>query len=485
VKFRDLLDIAARNLLKLKLRTFLTIAGVVIAIAAFVAMLSFGAGNQQLVSEQYEKFGLFFTMQVYPSEAESDTVPPPLLDTAAVAQFSRIPGVRLAYPFDPISVQVEIGDTSFGCRAQALPAAALQTRRYSDLQAGTAFASDSAREALVSSGFLSDAGIAEVDSVIGQQLVLTVQLATLDSAIMYVFRDRDDQLRDRFRQFRWDSLHSVDYLRHTVRQEMSAGLERFLEGFMHARKTIRDTLTIRGVFATGQFGRHRRERIVVPTTTARRLTAGGLSDDPTAIFAALGEGRLPGGLSETDDRQYPRVTLDLDPNVSYDQIRDSVEALGFRTFSYLEQFAEIRQFFIYFNLALGLVGLIALVTASLGIANTLIMATIERRREIGVLKSLGADDRDIRRLFFVESGVIGITGAALGIVFGWLVSRAGSAIAQAIMEHRGIDPVDFFAVPLWLMGAALIVGTSVAVLAGFYPAARAARIDPVEALRTE
>jgi ABC-type lipoprotein release transport system permease subunit len=485
MKFRDLLDIAARNLLKLKLRTFLTIAGVVIAIAAFVAMLSFGAGNQRLVTEQYEKFGLFFTMQVYPREPESDTISPPLLDTAAVTQLGLIPGVRLAYPFDPISVQVTVGDTTFGCRAQALPAAALLTQRYSNLSAGVVFANDSTPEALVNARFLTDAGFTEADSIIGRQIVLTVRLATLDSALMHVFRDPDDRLRDRFRSFRWDSLHSVDYLRHTVRQEISKGMERFLDGFMNARKTVSDTLTICGVFDTGQFGRHRMEWIIIPTATARRLTSGGLSDDPAALFAALGEGRLPGGLSETDDRQYPRVTLDLDPNVGYDQIRDSVEALGFRTFSYLEQFAEIRQFFIYFNLALGLVGLIALVTASLGIANTLIMATIERRREIGVLKSLGADDRDIRRLFFVESGVIGVTGAALGIVFGWLVSRAGSAIAQAIMEHRDIDPVDFFAVPLWLMGAALLVGTGVAVLAGFYPAARAARIDPVEALRTE
>jgi putative ABC transport system permease protein len=179
------------------------------------------------------------------------------------------------------------------------------------------------------------------------------------------------------------------------------------------------------------------------------------------------------------------VTLDLDRDVPYAQVKDSVELLGYRTFSYAEQFDEIRRFFLYFDMALGLIGLIALITASLGIANTLLMAILERKREIGVLKSLGADERDIRLLFFVESGVIGVVGAGVGIALGWIISRLGSVIARMVMERQGVQPVDFFTVPIWLIGAALFLGTAVSVLAGFYPAARAARVDPVESLRAE
>jgi len=163
-----------------------------------------------------------------------------------------------------------------------------------------------------------------------------------------------------------------------------------------------------------------------------------------------------------------------------------VEALGFRTYSFAEQFEEIQEFFIYFNMALGLIGLIALVTASLGIVNTMIMSILERTREIGVLKSLGADERDIRILFLVESGMIGSIGAILGIVFGWLITRVASVIARAVMESEGImEDMAFFALPLWLIATAFSFGLVVSLLAGLYPAARAARVDPVQALRSE
>jgi putative ABC transport system permease protein len=139
----------------------------------------------------------------------------------------------------------------------------------------------------------------------------------------------------------------------------------------------------------------------------------------------------------------------------------------------------------YFDLALGVIGLIALITASLGIVNTMVMSITERRREIGVLKSLGAYELDIRGLFLVESGVIGILGTAAGILFGWGITRIVSAVAQAYMRSEGIPAMDLFALPVWLVLIAVGVGVGVSVLAGFYPAARAARVDPVEALRNE
>jgi putative ABC transport system permease protein len=113
------------------------------------------------------------------------------------------------------------------------------------------------------------------------------------------------------------------------------------------------------------------------------------------------------------------------------------------------------------------------------------MSITERRREIGVLKSLGADELDIRWLFLVESGVIGILGTVAGILFGWTITRVVSAIAQAYMKNQGIPPVDVFALPAWLILIALGVGVGVSVVAGFYPAARAARVDAVEALRND
>jgi ABC-type antimicrobial peptide transport system permease subunit len=113
------------------------------------------------------------------------------------------------------------------------------------------------------------------------------------------------------------------------------------------------------------------------------------------------------------------------------------------------------------------------------------MSVTERRREIGILKSLGAHESDIRWLFLVESGMIGAIGAAVGIFVGWLGTRVVALIARTIMEREDMPVFDPFALPMWLIGLAFAFGVLVSVIAGLYPAARAARVDPVEALRSE
>ena len=85
---------------------------------------------------------------------------------------------------------------------------------------------------------------------------------------------------------------------------------------------------------------------------------------------------------------------------------------------------RLRTFFSVFDLLLGIFGSLALAVATLGIVNTLVMAILERRREIGVLKALGAADSDVQKLFFVEAGVMGLFGGIFGVLFGWLLGRA-------------------------------------------------------------
>ena len=113
--FRDLVVISTGNLRRMKLRTFLTSAGVLIAIAAFVSMLSFGAGSQENIERQFNKLGLFTTMHVYPkdkSKNSDDSGSTVKLDNEAIERISKIPGVNLIYPYDAFSVEVSLGDTT-------------------------------------------------------------------------------------------------------------------------------------------------------------------------------------------------------------------------------------------------------------------------------------------------------------------------------------------------------------------------------------
>jgi putative ABC transport system permease protein len=488
MNLRDLLSMSTGNLWRMKLRAFLTISGVVIAIAAFVSMVSFGAGMQQNVSDQFNQLGLLTTMQVFPQrESEvSDTVRTAVLDNAAVARLAGLPGVRLAYPFDAFSVTAAVADTHVTTRAQALPVAAVRTKLFSKMAAGSAFSGDSTREALVTQNFLEDVNATDPDSIIGKPLVLSVEVSILDSGLVSVFQDKDGSIRKRLDEVQFDSLTNIPYIRNVVLREVNAAAQRFVNGYLNNRATVEDTLTISGVLESDRHGGHlRTESILVPMATARRLTSGGFTGDPTQLMSSLSSGNLFTLPGDTAGKSYPRVTLDLEPSTPYQAVRDSVEAMGFRSFSFAAEFDQIRKAFVYLDMALGLIGLIALVTASLGIVNTLVMSIIERRKEIGVLKSLGADERDIRRLFLVESAVIGSVGAIIGITFGWVITRIASAIAKSVMAREGVTGVELFALPWWLILIAFSFGLVVSLIAGLYPAARAARVDPVEALRNE
>lgn len=468
----------------MKLRASLTIAGVLIAIAAFVSMLSFGAGNQAYIEGEFNKLGLFSTMQVY-AKNNTDTSAPPKLDRSAVERLAAVPGVNLVYPYDALSVKVLSGDTTVDSRAQALPSAAVRTKLFSKLLAGRAFESDSAPEVIVSSELVKKLGIAPPESALGRSLVISVRVSTLDSGLAHILVNRGESLLDRAKRIHFDSLAKSAYRRRVIHTEVNEIVRRFANGFMNAQETICETLTICGIREVMRAGRLRMEPLILPVASAARFSSAGLGGSPAEIFSALSSGTLLGDPEDAAGKTFSQVTIDFDPKVMYRTIRDSVERMGFRVFSFAQEFEELQKFFFYFDLALSVVGLIALTTASLGIVNTMVMSITERRREIGVLKSLGADELEIRGLFLVESAVIGLFGTIGGIAFGWVITRIVSAAAQAYMRREGIPEMELFALPIWLMMTALAVGIGVSILAGFYPAARAARVDPVEALRSD
>lgn len=480
---RDLLDNSFGNLWRMKLRSALTIAGVVIAIAAFTAMLSFGAGGQEFFDEQFEEFGLFSSMRVLPSRGETEEVRK--LDNEAIKELAAIPGVRSVFPIDAFEVTAYFADTSATVDAQAVPLQATRTKEYSRLLAGEMFSSDTSSDVIVSEDYLEMIGYAGRDSIIGQQIILEAKLARVDSGVVNILKVPPDTLRNRIERIEPDSLLKSEYLKRLLFREMSDAVTRFIDGLLNARATVRDTLTVIGILPSTRSAPVRIHPLMITNSTAQRLNEGSVVTDPQDLFFALASGNLGSGSWDFQSKVYPRVTLDVDPKLPYQSITDSVEALGFRAFSFAEEFEQIQRFFLFFDLGLAGIGLIALITASLGIANTLIMSILERRREIGVLKALGADDRDIRIMFLVEAGTIGFVGAALGVFFGWVISRGVSEIAQAVMRSQEVTPIELFALPLWLIAAGMVFGILVSLIAGYYPAMRAARLDPVLALRDE
>src|SRR3974377_181270 len=113
------------------------------------------------------------------------------------------------------------------------------------------------------------------------------------------------------------------------------------------------------------------------------------------------------------------------------------------------------------------------------------MVILERRREIGVLKALGAADSDVQQLFFVEAGVMGLLGGIFGVTLGGFLCRAIALGTNLYLKRQSLNPIELSSVPWWLVILALLFAVLVSLGAGLYPASRAAKLNPVDALRYE
>jgi putative ABC transport system permease protein len=199
---------------------------------------------------------------------------------------------------------------------------------------------------------------------------------------------------------------------------------------------------------------------------------------------------LPSDLREsmrsfTSKPAYSSLAVKVTSASKVQAVQDAIRKMGFNTFSILDATKSLRRFFAVLDIFLGIFGSLALVIASLGIVNTLLMAILERRREIGIMKAIGASDRDVQVIFFSEAAVMGLVGGLLGVSFGWLLGRAINFGTNVYLRQLEMPPENLWSSPWWLLAGAVLFAIAVSILSGLFPAARAAKLEPVEALRYE
>ena len=187
--------------------------------------------------------------------------------------------------------------------------------------------------------------------------------------------------------------------------------------------------------------------------------------------------------SAEDDRTYPSVTVKVTGAQRTQDVEARIKKLGYTAFSLNDVLQGAKRAFILLDIVLALIGSIALAVSSLGIVNTMVMSILERTREIGVMKAIGGSDADVRTIFLIEASVIGVLGGAGGVGLGWIVGRIVNFGANVYIENQGGTPGDLFSLPLWLIAGAIGFSVLVSLLAGSYPARRAARLDPIQALQ--
>ncbi len=211
--------------------------------------------------------------------------------------------------------------------------------------------------------------------------------------------------------------------------------------------------------------------VVIPLAMARKI-----NDEIVANAQSLM--RDPG-----EPRSYSTLTVKVRQPQYTQDIEDRLRQMGFTVFSADDALRGAKNAFIILDIFLSLIGSIALAVSSLGIVNTMVMSILERTREIGIMKAIGASDGDIRRIFLIEASVIGVFGGLAGIALAWIVGQVINFGANLYIRSQGGTAGTLFSLPLWLIASAIGFSIAVSLAAGSYPAARAAKLDPIHALR--
>ncbi len=461
MKGYDLLDLAVRNLRQSKLRNGLTTVGISVGVASLVAMLSLGVGLQQLATKRLAGSGMFDTVFVtskqdfrgFDREQDRKDQHPenaPVLDDAARDKMTHLQYVTEVEP--EIRVMGEIvygGQTHYGF-VTGLPMSARENEAFDNLQ-GKFFSRSDAEEVILLNDFAKELAPQNPKALIGHEVTLRY------GEHQPLAADSDASGRPQLSGEQSDSSNAK-------------GGDSY--GFSVVRKT--QQLRVMGIIDEEPYGGMRtvsRGRIFLPVDLTAKLNMAEFSDMRSSL---RGHGRT-----------YMTLTVRVKDPAKVAQVQDAIKQMGFRTFSVLDAAKSLRRFFTVLDLFLGIFGSLALAVATLAIINTLVMAVLERRREIGVMKAIGASDGDVKRLFFAEAGAMGFFGGVLGIALGYGIGNAINIGTGIYLHNHQLPAEAVWIMPPWLIGAAIAFSIVVSLLAGLYPASRAARLDPVQTLKYE
>jgi putative ABC transport system permease protein len=488
MSFFDILQLALRNLRQAKLRSTLTTMGVIVGVAVIVTMVSFGLGLQRNMLSRFKALDLFNEIQVFGrsfssliasragrnenegrdrrSRLKPDQQPTRILDDNAIAEISKISGVAYVEPSLTFFTFVRTNGHS---QIESIGGASVPnaTSRFKEFIAGRMISSPNADEAVVNEPFTSSFGFEKPEDAIGK----TVEFLAAPNEPANTSSGK-----------RQEKTEPPNFFGLPLEEDASP--DGNSEGLVAKRFRIVGVLNAEVKEGAGQGGLRGLfpgARIYIPLPAARQWATehrGPMGE------VALALARESGQLSEADSEGYDSAIVRVNDPVALTAVRNRLKELGFGSFSIVDQLEQFRTVFLIIDSVLGLLGGISLLVASFGIANTMIMSILERTREIGIMKAIGAEDREIKLIFFVEAAVLGLAGGVIGVLSAWGIDAIANRLAyRFVLKPQGASFVDFFSLPLWLSIGAIVFALVVSILAALYPAARAARIDPVRALR--
>ena len=451
MRFLDLLTMSINNLRRRKVRTALTVLGVVIGTASVVVMVSLGIGLNALMMEMYSSYGSMTAIEIYNygNNGNNGTSDNPLyLTDDTVKEFLRIPHVTSASPVLETNVILKQGVYETNTSINGV------TREFME-------------QIPLGQGKLPDPKSTEMEFIYGNAVVQWFQNSKTGKGY-------------------WDTqeLPDIDYMNKPMfvifdtdayYQSRSGGSGDGTPVKAPKKYLIRTAGVVEGgiddynSYAYGVY------------TDIDQLK--------TQLKKIYKKNPIPGQPTNKKGKPYSyfiynQAYVYVDDMENVTAVQKAITDMGFQANSQMEWIEQSQQTYNMIQLVLGGIGAISLFVAAIGIANTMMMSIYERTKEIGVIKVLGCDLRTIRNMFLLESGFIGFMGGVIGVAISYgigFIMNHFLGIGQIMTGLAG----DISQVALWLATAAVVFAIFVGMAAGFFPSLRAMHLSPLAAIRNE
>ncbi len=453
MRFLDLLGMSVNNLRRRKLRTALTVLGVVIGTASVVVMVSLGIGLNALMMEMYSSYGSMTSITVYSNggryygSSDSGNEEEQYITDDTITKFKRLDHVRSASPILMTDIILKQGLYEAGVNIEGV------SREYME-------------EIPLGEGAIPEEGSTELKFIYGNGIIRWFSNSKTGQGF-------------------WDTgeMPPVDYMNKPMFVIFDTS------AYYQSRSGGSDGNTVKPP-----------KKYMIE---AAGVVEGGVDDYNNYTYSVYAEIEalkaqlkriykkkpIPGQPTNKKGKPYPyfiynQAVVFVDDTENVTEVQQVITDMGYQANSQMEWIEQSQKTYDIIQLVLGGIGAVSLFVAAIGIANTMMMSIYERTKEIGVIKVLGCDLRNIRNMFLLESGFIGFIGGVIGVLISYGIGFAMNnflAIAQAMTGMDG----DISRIPLWLSGAAIVFAIFVGMAAGFFPSLRAMRLSPLAAIRNE
>lgn len=429
----DMISMAIRNLWKRKLRTFLTVLGVVIGTASIVVMISVGIGMNEGYKEQLSQMGSLNVITVNtPWEGDTNSNNQnAVLDTKTIESIRNIPGVEIVTPVLDGWLKLVDGRYVTDISVTGILPEAMDALGYK---------------------LVSGRSLQEGD---GLDMVLGAEVAN------NFYNPKQSW------QYRYDGSNKIEI---NVEEDRFKITYDQAYGQNDADKSIK-TKNVNIVGVLDPMGSDS-WNCIMPLNELESINAESAKAQKASVTSSDGSSAKKG--------TYQMVKLRVGDLKNVSTVQDAIKEMGFETYSLMESLNAMQETSKMLQLVLGAIGAISLLVAAIGITNTMVMSIYERTREIGVMKVIGATLSDIKRLFLTEAAFIGFLGGTLGAMLGFIASKIINIVGINLGQSSNLCVI-----PSWLVILSILFATIIGILAGYFPARRAMKLSALSAIRTE